>query len=422
MILGKHWGSTRQLGRPLRAGLEAVGIGLQRWPSSDVAALRRQGVQVLASDLYGHAAEPTLEIKTGVDSPSMTSMSSCCYIVMNQPFMDAEAHVRHALQLLPERMLAVLLRMTWIAAKGRPDLLKHCHTAIIAGRLKMLPPGAQDRGHSGTTDFSWFIMNRKTVNATCLIRGYDCYLRGMAAYYTTNSESLSAARKFHCRAIELDPGFAAAYAMAAYCNVMMVGSAGAKLDQALAAETSRLMSRAVELDRNDATILARAAFVYARLVRDLGMAASYSERAQTLNPNLALAWAVSGWAKVWLGEPEIAIEHFSRAVRLTPLAADAHLGLIGKAHAYFMAERYSEAWSTAATAAQELQSATTCRIAAASAAIAGHREEAAKYMALFLRLDPGRRVSDLADVLGPYKRAEDIERYKRGMRLAGLPE
>ena len=69
------------------------------------------------------------------------------------------------------------------------------------------------------------------------------------------------------------------------------------------------MSRAVELDRNDATVLARAAFVHARLVRDLGIAASYSERAQTLNPNLALAWAVSGWVKVWLGERDIGIEY-----------------------------------------------------------------------------------------------------------------
>ena len=97
----------------------------------------------------------------------MTSMSGCRSIVMNPPFKDAEAHVRHALQLLPDRgTLAVLLRMNWIAAKGRADLLKHCHTAIIAGRLKMLPPGALDRGHSGTTDFAWFIMSRETVKAT----------------------------------------------------------------------------------------------------------------------------------------------------------------------------------------------------------------------------------------------------------------
>jgi len=250
---------------------------------------------------------------------------------------------------------------------------------------------------------------------------YDCYLRGMARFYSRRSERLSEARQFLYRAIELDPGFAAAYAMAAYCNAMMVGG-GVKLDKAVETETSRLMSRAIELDRNDATVLARAAFVHARLVLDLGIAGTYSERARTLNPNLALAWAVGGWVKVWLGEPEIGIEHFSRATRLSPLGPDALLSLIGKAHAYFMAERYSEAWSTAVAAAQEFQRAETYRIAAASAASAGHRDEAAKYMALFLRFDPDRRISNFADVLGPYKRAEDVERYKRGMRLAGLPE
>jgi hypothetical protein len=91
---------------------------------------------------------------------------------MNPPFKDAEAHVRHALQLLPDRgTLAVLLRMTWIAAKGRANLLKHCHMDIIMGRLKMLPPGARDRGHGGTTDFSWFIFRQEIVQATRLVRG-----------------------------------------------------------------------------------------------------------------------------------------------------------------------------------------------------------------------------------------------------------
>ena len=128
-------------------------------------ALRRQGVQVRASDLYDHAAEPALGIETGVDFLSMTSMSGCRSIVMNPPFKDAEAHVRHALDLLSDGgTLAALLRLNWIAAKGRADLLKHCHTEVIAGRLKMLPPDALDRGLSGTTDFSWFIMSREALS------------------------------------------------------------------------------------------------------------------------------------------------------------------------------------------------------------------------------------------------------------------
>ena len=75
------------------------------------------------------------------------------------------------LQLLPDRgTLAVLLRVSWMNAKGRSDLLKHYHDIIVAGRLKMLPPGTQDRGHGGTTDFAWFIMRRETVHTRRLVR------------------------------------------------------------------------------------------------------------------------------------------------------------------------------------------------------------------------------------------------------------
>ena len=136
-----------------------------------VRQLRRHGLEVHSSDLHDHQAEAGLEIETGVDFLSMTSMSGCRSVVMNPPFRDAEAHVRHALSLLPRRgTLAVLLRMTWIAAKARADLLKHYHMAIIAGRLKMLPPEAQDRGHGGTTDFTWFVMGPAAVKGTCWVR------------------------------------------------------------------------------------------------------------------------------------------------------------------------------------------------------------------------------------------------------------
>jgi hypothetical protein len=62
------------------------------------------------------------------------------------------------------------------------------------------------------------------------------------------------------------------------------------------------------------------------------------------------------------------------------------------------------------------------RIAAASAALAGHIEEAKRFAKLLLEMDPGRRMSNLDNVLGPYRRLEDVDRYKEGLRLAGLPE
>jgi phage terminase large subunit-like protein len=62
------------------------------------------------------------------------------------------------------------------------------------------------------------------------------------------------------------------------------------------------------------------------------------------------------------------------------------------------------------------------RIAAASNALAGRLEQAQKALARLRQLDPARRVSNLRDTMGPYRRAEDVARYEEGLRRAGLPE
>ena len=43
------------------------------------------------------------------------------------------------------------------------------------------------------------------------------------------------------------------------------------------------------------------------------------DRALVLNPNLAAAWFLGGFLRIWHGEPDEAIERFARAMRLSPL-------------------------------------------------------------------------------------------------------
>jgi hypothetical protein len=62
------------------------------------------------------------------------------------------------------------------------------------------------------------------------------------------------------------------------------------------------------------------------------------------------------------------------------------------------------------------------RIAAASNAMAGRPEQAHKAMDRLRQLNPALRISNLKDVGGPYRRAEDLSRYEEGLRQAGLPE
>ena len=62
---------------------------------------------------------------------------------------------------------------------------------------------------------------------------------------------------------------------------------------------------------------------------------------------------------------------------------------------------------------------TIC-ISAASNALAGRLEPAQKAMARALELNPDLRASNLGD-LSPFRRAEDLATFAKGLREAGLP-
>jgi tetratricopeptide (TPR) repeat protein len=141
-----------------------------------------------------------------------------------------------------------------------------------------------------------------------------------------------------------------------------------------------------------------------------------------LNSNLAEAWFQGGWVKSWLGEPDPAIERLARAMRVSPLDPWAIGMRGGTAHALFFLGRYDEAASWAAMALQDNPDFQPgLRIAAASNAMAGQPEQAHKAVARLRQMNPELRVSNLKDVLGPYRSA-DLSRYEEGSRKAGLPE
>lgn len=118
---------------------------------------------------------PTPGLRLGVDVSFGYDFLSCMEtpsnIVMNPPYSKADDHVRHALRIVEnDRLVCVLLRMTWVAAQKRADLLKHLTKVIIVGRLKMLPPDVPDRGHNGSVDFAWFVFGPRVVESTTIVR------------------------------------------------------------------------------------------------------------------------------------------------------------------------------------------------------------------------------------------------------------
>jgi TolB-like protein/class 3 adenylate cyclase len=253
---------------------------------------------------------------------------------------------------------------------------------------------------------------------------YAIYLRGLARFYQfANRQANDEALRLFNSAIELDPDFASAYSRAASCYVYAKANGWISVTANEIAEVTRLAQRAVELGKDDAIALAAAGQALVYVVRDLGVGAGLIDRALGLNSNLAEAWFYGGWVKNWLGEPEPALERFARAMRLNPLDPRATEIRIGTAHAHFFLGRYDEAASWAAMALQDNpDNQAGLRIDAAGNAMAGRPEQAHKAVARLRQLNPTLRVSTLKNVLGPYRRAEDLSLYEEGLRQAGLPE
>jgi tetratricopeptide (TPR) repeat protein len=266
-------------------------------------------------------------------------------------------------------------------------------------------------------------IERAKSKPTNSLDAYTVYLRGLAKLYLFADRRASdeALRLFN-RAIEIDPDFASAYGHAALCYVDAKAHGRICTGNEIA-EVSMLARRAVELGKDDAVALAVSGWALASVGRDLEAGAVLIDRALALNSNLAEAWYFGGWTKVWLGEPELAIERFARALRQSPLDPWAVWMRTGTAHAHFFLGRYDEAALWAAMALRDNPDFQPgLRISAASAAMARRPEETHRTVVRLQQLYPALRVSNLEEVVGPYQRVDDLSRYAEGLRKAGLPE
>jgi tetratricopeptide (TPR) repeat protein len=176
------------------------------------------------------------------------------------------------------------------------------------------------------------------------------------------------------------------------------------------------------LGKDDAVALARAGHALALLVGDLDSGVAFIDRALALDPNLARGWYASGWVRAYRGEPEVAIEHQARAMRLSPLDPTLYHMRVGTAFAHMLAGRFDEAslWAERAFL-EEPNYHPAAIVKAASNALAGRTEDARCAMDRLRQIDPALRISNLKE-RHPIRRPADLARFVEGLRLAGLPE
>jgi TolB-like protein len=267
-------------------------------------------------------------------------------------------------------------------------------------------------------------IERARRKPTDSLDAYDYYLRGLASAHRMTREGTSEALRLLGRANELDPEFATPHGLATHCYVVRKMNGWMSDHDQEVAEAVRHARLAAALGTDDAVALSFGGRALGFLAGEFGNAVALTDRALALNPNLAIAWFASGNVRLYQGgEPDRAIEHLARAMRLSPLDPIMFWMQSGTAFAHFLAGRHEEASAWAEKAFRENpRSLGALRLIAVSNALAGRPEEARNAIARILELDPEMRLSNLNDRTSKFGRAEDLEKYAKALRLAGLPE
>jgi tetratricopeptide (TPR) repeat protein len=251
---------------------------------------------------------------------------------------------------------------------------------------------------------------------------YDHYLRGLAKARRGTLEANVEALQLFCKAIALDRGLACAYGMAAWCYVQRKARGWMMEHAQESAEATRLARKAVHLGENDPVAQCMGGYALAFVAHEFDDAAAFMDRGLAVNPNLAQAWLLSSWLRIWRGEPDIALDHVAHAIRLSPVDPSLHGMLAATAYAHLLEGRYDAASSYAESA---MRTNPTFLLAicgfTASSSLAGRPAQARRGLALLLECSPGLRVSNLKDLL-PFRRTEDLAAFAEGLGKAGLPE
>jgi TolB-like protein len=251
---------------------------------------------------------------------------------------------------------------------------------------------------------------------------YDLVLRAIPLMWRLEREPFMQAGEYLAHAIELEPDYAAAYAWYAYWNAFLVGQTWTGDHREVMERSGQLAERAIVLDPFDARALAIAGHVRAFLHRRLHDAIALHERALSLNPNLAMAWALSAIAFAYLGAPEEAERRNNRYKKLSPLDPHAFFydGFFTVIH---LLKRDYESAVMAGRTVTEMNPALSAGFKPYLAALGhlGRNPEAAVARRHLLAIEPDFTVQRFI-ATSPFERDSDREHYAQGLRLAGVPE
>jgi TolB-like protein/class 3 adenylate cyclase len=256
-------------------------------------------------------------------------------------------------------------------------------------------------------------VHRSAARPTSDITAYDLYLRALAIYYPITKERLLNALELLERAIAVDPYCGPALSLAAMCLMRLVREGWADAPEDATRESVDLARQALQVGRDDPSILAYAAFVLANFGEGIDAMMALVDRALSLTPSFSRGWFLGGVLRLWAGQHDLAIEHAETALRLSPRErTGTPLSLIGEAH--FYKREFEEAAGKLLLTVQENPGYPhSYRVLAACYAHMGRLDEARGTIARLRGITP-----HLVPSAAQLRRPADRELFLSGLRLA----
>jgi tetratricopeptide (TPR) repeat protein len=266
------------------------------------------------------------------------------------------------------------------------------------------------------------------------IHAYDLFLQGNRLSDVFTPEAQAKAKALFEAALQIDPGFARAHTGLAwvYLNRSVDGSVGVPRENDQDRTAALLQAEeALAKDPNDPRV--HSTFGYMCLMwRDFDRAERHMNLARAMNPNDPLIQIFWAWVQSCIGEPERALPAAEIAFRLNPCHPSWYNYYLS--HILFRLGRNQEAADLLERLVTDGPARWHPRYMALRAAACGHLgriEEAHQCAGLSIESvgklwhgDPAAGPSEYVDWLvdvSYLRRDEDAERFREGLRRAGLP-
>jgi len=249
---------------------------------------------------------------------------------------------------------------------------------------------------------------------------YDLVMQALPHVWSLDPVSNEKATRLLDEALGLDPAYPLALSLSAWCCGQRAVYNWSPNPDAERQEAIGRAQAAADLAEEDPFVLTvlGAALTITRQYR-AGLLAV--EKALALDPSSAWAWNRSGYLHIHFDRPDEAIDHFQRAIRLSPFDPMIFNSYFGIGTAHFVAGRYADSvdWCERALLTNP-KALWINRTLAPAYVFTGRREEGEASVRSLLEAYPGLTIPAVrsAQALSP----RVLDRLSEGLKQAGLPE